>query len=55
MQASYGLASGDMDEMKRMYLETDTILLSVTMIVSLLHTVFEMLAFKNDISFWKSK
>jgi hypothetical protein len=44
-----------MDEMKRMFLETDPILLTVTMIVSLLHTIFEVLAFKNDISFWKSK
>jgi len=38
-----------------MYLETDKILLAVTMIVSLLHTVFEFLAFKNDISFWNNK
>lgn len=44
-----------MDEMKRMFIETDPILLTVTMIVSILHTVFEMLAFKNDISFWKNK
>jgi hypothetical protein len=44
-----------MDEMKRMFLETDPILLAVTMIVSLLHSVFEVLAFKNDINFWKSK
>jgi Cleft lip and palate transmembrane protein 1 (CLPTM1) len=55
MQKSYGLDSGDMDEMKRMFLETDPILLSVTMIVSLLHTIFEVLAFKNDIHFWKTK
>jgi len=55
MQKSYGMDSGDMDEMKRMFLETDPILLSVTMIVSLLHTVFEVLAFKNDINFWKTK
>lgn len=41
--------------MKRMFIETDPILLTVTMIVSLLHTVFEVLAFKNDISFWKNK
>jgi len=41
--------------MKRMFLETDPILLSVTIIVSLLHTIFEVLAFKNDINFWKSK
>lgn len=47
--------SGDMDEMKRMFLETDPILLSVTVIVSLLHTIFEVLAFKNDINFWKTK
>jgi len=44
-----------MDEMKRMFLETDPILLTVTMIVSLLHTIFEVLAFKNDINFWKNK
>lgn len=24
------------------------------MVVSLLHTVFDMLAFKNDIGFWKN-
>jgi hypothetical protein len=47
--------SGDTDEMKRMFLETDPVLLTVTVIVSLLHTVFEMLAFKNDIHFWKTK
>jgi hypothetical protein len=41
-----------MDEMKRMFLETDPILLGVTMVVSILHTIFEVLAFKNDINFW---
>ena len=45
----------DLDEMKRMWLETDKILLTVTMIVSVLHSVFEILAFKNDIQFWNSK
>jgi hypothetical protein len=49
------MESGDMDELKRMFLETDPILLTVTIIVSLLHTVFEVLAFKNDINFWRSK
>lgn len=44
-----------MDEMKKIFLETDPILLTVTVIVSLLHTIFEVLAFKNDISFWNSK
>jgi hypothetical protein len=45
----------DLDEMKRMWIETDKILLTVTMVVSVLHSVFEILAFKNDISFWNSK
>lgn len=55
MYKNYGVESGDMDEMKRMFVETDPILLGVTMFVSLLHTLFEILAFKNDIHFWKSK
>lgn len=42
----------DFDEFKRMYLETNIILLSVTAIVSCLHSLFECLAFKNDIQFW---
>ena len=32
-----------------MFIEANPILLAVTMVVSLLHTVFEVLAFKNDI------
>jgi len=54
-QKEWGLETLDLDEMKRIWIETDRILLSVTMVVSLLHTVFEMLAFKNDIQFWNSK
>jgi hypothetical protein len=46
------MESFDLDEMKRMFLETDKVLLAVTMIVSCLHSVFEVLAFKNDIAFW---
>lgn len=38
-----------------MFLEANPILLGVTMVVSLLHTIFEVLAFKNDIQFWKGK
>jgi hypothetical protein len=50
-----GMSSGDMDEIKRMFLETNPILLGTTIIVSCLHSLFEMLAFKNDIAFWKQK
>ncbi len=46
-QQSMGLqAEGEADEFKRVLLEGNPILLAVTMVVSLLHTVFDMLAFK---------
>jgi hypothetical protein len=35
------------------FLESNPWLLGVTGVVSLLHTVFDFLAFKNDISFWR--
>ncbi|KAI8970372.1 cleft lip and palate transmembrane protein 1-domain-containing protein [Mycotypha africana] len=50
-----GMSSSDLDEVKRMFLETNPLLLGTTIAVSLLHSLFEMLAFKNDIAFWKKK
>ncbi|KAG6595710.1 Cleft lip and palate transmembrane protein 1, partial [Cucurbita argyrosperma subsp. sororia] len=50
---SYGsMLEGEADELKRVFLEGNLYLLAVTMVVSLLHSVFDMLAFKNDIQFW---
>ncbi len=43
------------DMLRTMLLETNPILLAVTAIVSVLHTVFDVLAFKNDIHFFKGK
>jgi hypothetical protein len=37
------------------WLETNFYLFTVTAIVSVLHSLFEILAFKNDIQFWNSK
>lgn len=45
----------DDDSIKVALLETNPILLGVTIVVSLLHTVLELLAFKNDIQFWKTR
>ena len=42
-----GDAHAEFDEIKRMFSETSPILLGVTMIVSILHSLFEFLAFKN--------
>merc|ERR1712087_193870 len=41
------------DEVRRLLMESNPILLGVTMLVTLLHTVFDFLAFKNDIQFWQ--
>lgn len=41
-----------MDEIKRIFLEGNPYFLAITMVVSLLHTVFDMLAFRSDIGFW---
>ncbi|EED96134.1 predicted protein [Thalassiosira pseudonana CCMP1335] len=43
------------DLLRTMLIETNPWLLAVTAIVSILHTVFDILAFKNDISFYKNK
>ncbi len=43
------------DIFRTMLLETNPILLAITGIVSVLHTVFDMLAFKNDIKFFNKK
>ena len=40
----------DQDAMKEMFLETSPYLLALTGIVSILHSIFEMLAFKNGMN-----
>jgi hypothetical protein len=40
-------------QLKSILLDTNPVLLAVTVTVSVLHTVFDFLAFKNDISFWR--
>jgi hypothetical protein len=50
-----GAGSAEMDEVKRMFTETSPWLLITTAIVTLLHTVFEFLAFSSDIGHWRKK
>lgn len=45
----------ELEEFKRVLIETNIYLLGTTFVVSVLHSIFEMLAFKNDISHWKNK
>jgi hypothetical protein len=54
LQINTGLAQdGEADEVKRIFLEGNPYLLALTMAVSMLHSVFDFLAFKNDIGFWR--
>ncbi|KAJ1519561.1 hypothetical protein ONE63_004839 [Megalurothrips usitatus] len=45
----------DQDSLKEALLETPLYLLILTAAVSILHSVFELLAFKNDIQFWNNR
>eukprot|EP00943_MAST-04B_sp_MAST-4B-sp1_P005343 g5343.t1 len=45
----------EQDETKRIFIETNPKILILAFVVSVLHTVFDFLAFKNDIIFWKKK
>lgn len=53
-QEEMGEDSGS-DMFRTMLMETNPILLAITAIVSVLHTVFDFLAFSNDIKFFKNK
>jgi len=45
----------DQDTIKKTLLETNPYLLAITVVITLVHNVFEFLAFKNDIQFWRNK
>lgn len=45
----------EQDYIKEALLETSPILLGLTIVVSITHSIFEFLAFKNDIQFWKDR
>ena len=45
---------GESDMLKKLLLDSNPWLLGITALVSLLHMVFEFLAFSNDVSFWRN-
>jgi len=47
--------NNEFDEIKRMLRETNPILLGVTFTVSIVHSIFDFLAFSNDVKFWKER
>lgn len=50
-----GMASGEIDMIKQTLLETAPWYLVLTIAVSILHSVFEFLAFSSDVAHWKDK
>ena len=48
------MAPKEKDDMKRIFIETNPVLLGTTMLVSVAHTILETLAFKNEISHWNN-
>ena len=55
MQEAMGGRDGESDVLVNMITDTNPVLLAVTIVVSTLHSVFDILAFKNDIAFFKGK
>lgn len=45
----------EQDTVKELLLDTSPYLLALTISVSILHSIFELLAFKNDIQFWNNR
>ena len=52
---SLGFTEKDTDEVKGIFADTNLALLLVTFGVSAVHLLFDFLAFKNDISFWRNR
>jgi hypothetical protein len=51
-QKALGFEDSDIDEIKRLIADTNITLLSITMLASALHLLFEFLTFKSEVSFW---
>merc|ERR1719198_1521558 len=46
---------GENDMVRSLLADTNPYLLALTATVSLLHTLFEMLAFRSDVKFWRQR
>uniref|UniRef100_A0AAQ4QG48 Lipid scramblase CLPTM1L n=1 Tax=Gasterosteus aculeatus aculeatus TaxID=481459 RepID=A0AAQ4QG48_GASAC len=51
----FGFTEKDADEIKGIFVDTNLYFLALTFLVAAFHLLFDFLAFKNDISFWKEK
>ncbi|CAH2050127.1 unnamed protein product, partial [Iphiclides podalirius] len=52
---SLGFSEKDVDDVKGIFEDTNLYLLSATVLIASFHLLFDFLAFKNDVSFWRRK
>ncbi|KAF9798108.1 hypothetical protein SFRURICE_016498 [Spodoptera frugiperda] len=50
-----GFSEKDVDDVKGIFADTNLYLLSATVLIASCHLLFDFLAFKNDVSFWRRK
>jgi len=50
-----GTSDGESENFKRILIDNNPYVLGMTVIITLLHNVLDILAFKNDIQFWRNK
>ncbi|VDL68172.1 unnamed protein product [Nippostrongylus brasiliensis] len=50
-----GFTEKDVDDVRGIFGDTNLYLLGVTVFVSSIHLLFDVLSFKNDISFWRDR
>lgn len=55
MRSNLGFSAKDTDEIKGIFTDTSLPLLLTTFAVSALHLLFDFLAFKNDVAFWRGR
>jgi hypothetical protein len=53
-EETLGISEKESEDLRGMFVHTNPVLLYTTVAVSAVHLLFDMLAFKNDISFWNS-
>ncbi|TDH69672.1 hypothetical protein CCR75_008134 [Bremia lactucae] len=54
-QEQMGVPTSDLNALRSMVTDTHPVLLAVTMSVALLHLLFDWLALRHDVSYWRSK
>ena len=53
-EETLGISEKESEDLRGMFVHTNPVLLYTTVAISALHLLFDVLAFKNDVSFWSS-